>query len=268
MPARELSAEQRKSRNAILAHIGMEPGFTPMLRSILDAAIDEAARASPADRLAVLDAGCGRKSPLVPFRGRIDRLVGGDLHEPSSPMAYLDEFVVVDLCRPAVALADSSFGLILSNFTLEHFRDPPAALANFYRWLKPGGLLVVSTVNRGHPFVAAYLALPAAVRRRLQGSIKASEADAHPLVGACNDAATIKHALATAGFERIELQTVGHLARSWLRRWPAFALGAVGDLATRWSPSRRSTIIALARKPTRRSSEAGPSALDAGARVR
>ena len=35
-----------------------------------------------------------------------------------------------------------------------------AALGNLYRWLRPGGTLVITTVNRRHPFVAAYLGIP------------------------------------------------------------------------------------------------------------
>ena len=52
-----------------------------------------------------------------------------------------------------------------------------------------------------------------------------------------------------AGFERIELEIIGNLARAWGRHLPTFVLGAAGDLITRASPSRRSTILAVARKP-------------------
>jgi SAM-dependent methyltransferase len=260
MPARELTAEQRESRNAILARLGVEPSLTVRLRAVLDTAIHEARRQRPDAELVVLDAGCGRKSPLAPFRGRIDRLVGADLHAPDPPLSLLDSFVATDLCQGTGAFADDSFGLILSNFTLEHFHDPPTAFANFFRWLKPGGMLVLTTVNRRHPFVAAYLGLPPRARRPLQTSIKLSHADAHPLIGICNDPDAIIRAMTSAGFERIELETIGHLARSWVRRWPAFALGAVGDVAAQRSSRRRSTIIATGRKPN-------GSALDVSAAV-
>ena len=141
-----------------------------------------------------------RKSPLVRFRPRIARLVGVDLHAPDPPLPYLDEFVVVDLCRPGGPLPDDSFDMMLSNFTLEHFADPPTALANMHRWLRPGGTLVVTTVNRRHPFVAAYLNMPRRPQRWLQPMVKASAADAHPLVGACNDPAAVRAALTAAGF--------------------------------------------------------------------
>ena len=107
------------------------------------------------------------------------------------------------------------------------------AFANLRRWLRPGGSVVLTTVNRRHPFVAAYLGIPDGLRRRIQPLVKASAADAHPLVGACNDPAALRDALATAGFEEIHVATVGHLARAWGRRLPTFALGIVGDLLAR-----------------------------------
>ena len=252
MPARELSADQRRTRDRILMRLGIEPSMRERLHAILDMAVSEAKNTSLDGSIGVLDAGCGRKSPLAPFRARIDRLVGTDLSEPDPPPPYLDEFVVADLCGGRTAFAEASFDLILSNFTIEHFRDPPVAIANFFRWLRPAGVVVLTTVNRRHPFVAVYLGMPSTVRNRLQRSIKASAADAHPLVGVCNEPVMIHHALASAGFERVEVETVGHLARAWSRRLPAFAIGAVGDRAAQSNPSRRSTIIATARKPAAR----------------
>ena len=176
-------------------------------------------------------------------------MVGADIHEPSLPLPHLDEFVIVDLCGPVDAFAVGTFDVVLSNFTLEHFADPVTALSNLRVWLRPGGTLVATTVNRRHPFVAAYLGLPAGPRHAVQPLVKATEADAHPLVGACNDPATIRGDLEMAGFTDISMQTVGHLARAWGRHLPTFALGLVGDVLASHTPSRRSTIVAIARTP-------------------
>jgi len=245
---KESTASRGLRRYEVLARLGIKPRLSDRVRAALGSALDEAETHS-AGSVAVLDAGCGRKSPLRRFRRRIDRLVGVDLHVPDPPLPYLDEFAMVDLCLPGGPFADDTFDLILSNFTLEHFVDPPTALANMHRWLRPGGTLVVTTVNRRHPFVAAYLGLPDGPRRRLQPFVKASAADAHPLVGVCNDPATIRAALTAAGFEMIRLEMVPHLARAWGRRLSTFALGAAGDLITLGTASRRSTILAVARKP-------------------
>lgn len=233
------------ARYALLPRLGVAPPVRTLVHDALDEALTTAEARSPG-AVAVLDAGCGRVSALHQFRGRIARLVGADIHGPSTPLPHLDEFAVVDLCAEAGAFPDGTFDVVLSSFTLEHFADPPAALRNLGRWLRPGGTLVATTVNRRHPFVAAYLGLPDGPRHALQPTIKATAADAHPLVGACNDPATVRRDLEAAGFTDIRLETVGHLARAWGRHLPTFGLGLVGDLLTRSAPSRRSTIVVSA----------------------
>ena len=232
-------------------------GPRPTLREVRTAMLDRAFEELEAtDRgierrgLDVLDAGCGRRSPLLPYRKRIRRFAGADLHVPApGEMAFLDTFVRADLCRDGDAFAPRSVDLVLSNFTLEHFADPTAALANMARWLRPGGRLVVTTVNRRHPFVGAYLSLPAPFRGALQRLVR--PADPHPLVGTCNDPRTVAGALRGAGLEGVRVETVGHLARAWARRWPTFLLGLLGDLAAGPFPSRRSTILAMGSAPAR-----------------
>ena len=195
----------------------------------------------------VLDAGCGHKSPLVRFRPRIADLVAVDIHEPDEPLPWVDDFAVVDLCGRRAWTPREPFDLILSNFTLEHFPEPDLAIARFRRWLRPDGTLVVTTVNRWHPFVDTYLRLPDRARRRLQPVLKASIEDAHPLVGACNDPRAVRAALLAAGFRDVRIETVPSLARAWGRHQATFALGLAGDLLTRSMPARQSTILALAR---------------------
>jgi SAM-dependent methyltransferase len=238
-----------KRREAIIERLGVTPPVAVLVRAALDDAITGAeARLDGSGRpVTALDAGCGRVSQLSAFRRRIGRLVGADIHAPDAPLPHLDEFAVVDLCGPGDAFAPGTFDVILSSFTLEHFVEPGAALANLRSWLAPGGVLVATTVNRRHPFVAAYFGLPGVVRRRLQRLVKSTAADAHPLVGACNDPTSIAEGLDAAGFREIRLTTVGHLARAWGRHWPTFALGLAGDLIAQGATSRRSTIVAVAR---------------------
>ena len=244
-----------EGREATLRRFGIVPSFGELLRAALDDAVGraEAGRRAAGETppaVVVLDAGCGRASALARHRARIGRFVGADIHAPApGALPYLDEFAAVDLCGSPDAFTPATFDVVLSSFTVEHLADPAAAFANLARWLRPGGSLVLTTVNRRHPFVAAYLTMPAWARRRIQPVVKASAADAHPLVGACNDPAALRAALVAAGYEDVRVATVGHLARAWGRRLPTFALGLAGDLMARGIPSRRSTLVVTARAP-------------------
>ena len=217
----------------------------PLTREVVWDWLEEAV---PVEGGAALDAGCGRQSQLKPFRKRITRFIGVDIHEPSRNLRWLDEFVIADVCRDAAAFPEGSFDVALSSFTVEHFQDPEGAFTTLARWLRPGGWLVITTVNRRHPFVDAYLSLPDGLRSRVQPIVKASEADAHPLVGACNTPAELRDALTAAGFEDVEVETTGYLWRAWGRFLPGFALGLLGDLAAQRFSGRRSTIVARARR--------------------
>ncbi len=236
-------------REAIIERLGVVPPVASLVRTALDEAIADAeVQADESGRAVMaLDAGCGRISLLRPFRPRIGRLVGVDVHGPAEPLPHLDEFVLADLCGPPDAFAPGTFDVVLSSFTIEHLAAPEVAFANVRSWLRPGGSLVATTVNRRHPFVAAYLGLPARLRHALQPMVKSSAADAHPLVGACNDPTAMGDALEAAGFREVRMTTVGHLARAWGRHWPTFAVGLAGDVLTRDAPTRRSTIVAVAR---------------------
>jgi SAM-dependent methyltransferase len=242
-----VKAEPR--RFAILPRLGLSPSVTDLVIEELDNAFD-AAEAGRSVALDVLDAGCGRVSHLKRYRARIGRFVGADIHAPApGALPHLDDFVTLDVCRQADGFERHSFDVVLSSFTVEHFADPDAAFRNLRGWLRPGGRLVLSTVNRRHPFVRAYLSLPDGIRSRVQPLVKATAADAHPLVGACNDPGSLEAALAKAGFTDIRVRTAGHLARAWGRRLPTYLLGLVGDLLSAGSPSRRSTIVVGAAVP-------------------
>jgi SAM-dependent methyltransferase len=222
-------------------------------------ALDEAFAAAERDGRPVtaLDAGCGRVSALRPYRSAIAWFVGADLHRPPrGSVPYLDAFAEVDLCADADAFPPATFDIVLSSFALEHLAEPRRALANLRRWLRPGGRLVATTVNRRHPFVAAYLGLPDPIRRRAQPLVKASAADAHPLVGACDSPDEVADALHAAGFAAVRIRTTAHLERAWVRRRWTRLLGWAGDRLTDRHPARRSTIVAIAVAP--RAAEPSP----------
>jgi SAM-dependent methyltransferase len=243
-----------RRRFAILPRLGIRPPLSLLVRQTLDAIVADGERRDPSGpggsaTLHVLDAGCGSSAFLLRYRGRIKHLVGLDIHEPTTPLPDFDAFVVADMCGQPDVFPPASFDIVMSKFTIEHLADPAAAFAAIRSWLRPGGSVLLVTVNRRHPLVRAYLDLPAGPRTRLQRMVKASHADAHPLVGACNDPRTLQVTLEAAGFEAIEMRSVGNLARAWGRWSPGYLLGLAGDIVAQPFRSRRSTLIVSAHAP-------------------
>ena len=85
----------------------------------------------------VLDVGCGVQPYRPYFDGVASEYIGVDV-EPGEH---------VDVVAPAAALPfpEARFDVVLCTQTLEHVPDPAAALREFHRVLKPGGVLLLST---------------------------------------------------------------------------------------------------------------------------
>lgn len=107
-------------------------------------------RAGERRPLRILEAGCGKR-----WRLKLDdvqyRLVGLDISQDAlelrkSQFDDLDEAIVGDL-RTA-GLREGEFDIVYSCYVLEHIEGAELVLDNFFRWLKPGGLLILTIPDR------------------------------------------------------------------------------------------------------------------------
>lgn len=110
-----------------------------------------AARSSP---LEILEAGCGRTWSLS-LPGVRYRLTGVDLdaHALEARKTLerdLDDAIVGDV--RSVSLGDRRFDVVFCAYVLEHVEGARAALENFARWLKPGGVLILRVPDRNSAF--------------------------------------------------------------------------------------------------------------------
>ena len=94
--------------------------------------------AAELDGATLVDYGCGEMPYRPLFEKRVSRYIGVDLPDNPAAEASLDEGGRMDL-------PDASADVVLSTQVLEHVDDPRAYLAEAYRVLKPGGLLLLST---------------------------------------------------------------------------------------------------------------------------
>jgi SAM-dependent methyltransferase len=190
----------------------------------------------------VLDAGCGRRTRLAHYRGRIAHLVGVDLDEPAGRSnSTLDSFIRADLCAP-LPFEDASFDLVYSNFAVEHLPAPLAAFREWRRVLRPGGSLVFLTSNHANPYLWAAGLLP----QRLRVAVKragpgAAERDVFPALYRANTPGRLVPLLTDAGFRPVSVAYVATLHRYAGERR---RLASLLETAERVLPARaRSTIV-------------------------
>ena len=109
---------------------------------------------SPDER--ILDAGCGTGLFTGAFLGRGARITGLDISRPmlarAADLHRGRPFAVVaaDLLR--LPFADASFAKSVSVTAIEFVTDEKAAVAELFRVTRPGGVVVVATLNSLSPW--------------------------------------------------------------------------------------------------------------------
>jgi SAM-dependent methyltransferase len=162
----------------------------------------------------VLDAGCGRKSRLEAYRGRIVELVGVDLDaEAGAENRALDRFIPADLGE-RLPFDDDSFDLVYANFVIEHLDSPATALREWRRVLRPDGDLILLTSNSANPVMAGSRLLP----HRLRSVLKrigpgVADRDVIPARYRANTPARLEALVAEADFAPVEVAYVAGLHR-------------------------------------------------------
>lgn len=100
----------------------------------------------------ILDVGCGNGHLLYQFRNRFENLIGLEYSAMRLKQATLNldgyNFrPVIGTAEKLETIESDSVDRIISADTIEHIPDIYAAIAEFYRVMKPGGVLVVNTPN-------------------------------------------------------------------------------------------------------------------------
>jgi len=100
--------------------------------------------------LNVLEAGCGMQWALD-LDGVQYTLTGVDVDQDAldirkNKRGDLDIAILGDL--RTVALKESEYDVICSSYVLEHIDGAEGVLKNFVRWLRPGGILILTIPNR------------------------------------------------------------------------------------------------------------------------
>lgn len=112
------------------------------------------AASNPFAGLRILDIGCGGGLLSEPMARLGAEVVGADAAERNIPVAQIHAEqmgLTIDYrhtTAEAMADAGETFDVVLNMEVVEHVADPPEFLRACQRLLKPGGLMVCSTLNR------------------------------------------------------------------------------------------------------------------------
>ncbi len=120
------------------------------------------AAARPFEGLRLLDIGCGGGLLSEPMARLGAEVVGADAAERNIPVARVHaeaQGLTIDYrhaTAEALAAAGESFDVVLAMEIVEHVADPAAFIATCRDLLRPGGLMIASTINRtARSFAAA-----------------------------------------------------------------------------------------------------------------
>ena len=109
---------------------------------------------APFAGLRILDIGCGGGLLSEPMARLGARVVGADAAERNIPVAQVHaehsglEIDYRHTTAEAMAEAGEQFDVVLNMEVVEHVADPLAYLTACRQLLKPGGLMICSTINR------------------------------------------------------------------------------------------------------------------------
>jgi ubiquinone/menaquinone biosynthesis C-methylase UbiE len=110
----------------------------------------------PACRESILDAGCGTGVFTIDFLRADSLVVGLDISKPMLEAAFRKTagypFVPVLGDMLALPFPDAAFDKTVSVTALEFITEGRTAIAELFRVTKPGGLVVVATLNRLSPW--------------------------------------------------------------------------------------------------------------------
>ncbi|MEN9281853.1 MAG: hypothetical protein RL594_788 [Bacteroidota bacterium] len=127
----------------LYAYYANEPIYT---MAFYDDSVNSIERLSPPGKLRILDFGCGTGMFMRRARKRGHDVVGVDF-SPYAEMAR-DMFNLNIYCQDLAScdIELESFDVIVSHATYEHLMDPVGITKELLKYLKPGGLFIISGV--------------------------------------------------------------------------------------------------------------------------
>jgi ubiquinone/menaquinone biosynthesis C-methylase UbiE len=160
----------------------------------------------------VLDAGCSRGDPDLP-----------SVRDSAHPVAYDADLaglrantLVRDRVQgmlEALPFRSESFDVVVCKFVVEHLESPQTTFREFWRVLRPGGVVAVLTTNRWSPFAVVSRLVPYRAKQALKSRLFGGhDEDTFRAVYRANSARRLRALMDGAGFAEKRLEM---LAGMW-----------------------------------------------------
>lgn len=200
----------------------------------------------------LLEVGCGRDATdLQAMKDAYGRLIGIDFEIKSALPSARCTALVGDAHN--IPLAPATVDCICMADVVEHLSHPVAAFQECARVLKPGGHLVIRTVNLKFPPIFLAQALPHAIRQRLNHLLSGTPPDdVFPAYYRANTAKSLRNAAQQAGFETCRLAHVSHHPRYLMFSYPVYRAGVMVEQIVRRHEALKGVrhfILAVFRRP-------------------
>lgn len=178
----------------------------------VNGAFDAALSAVITDNTILLDAGCSRGDPDLPALAKAKCTIGCD-----TDLAGLRANTIATSCVASpletLPFRSESFDVIVCKFVIEHVPSPLQVFKEFWRVLRPGGVLAILTPNRLSLFAFISTAIPHGVKQTIKSWLfKGHEEDTFRTYYRANTPWTLNRLLCEAGFTR---EHVEMLAGMW-----------------------------------------------------
>ncbi|MCC6490543.1 MAG: methyltransferase domain-containing protein [Candidatus Hydrogenedentes bacterium] len=178
----------------------------------VNGAFDEAFGRYVDERCTLLDAGCSRGDPDLPAIGRAGYSLGCDVD-----MAGLraNKLAQGRVCAPldALPLRCGSIDVIVCKFVIEHVAAPLHVFREFWRVLRPGGIVAILTPNSHSVFALLSRLIPHGVKRWAKKWLFGGhEEDTFETLYRANTPRRLSRLMAEAGFRATRLDM---LAGMW-----------------------------------------------------